>query len=50
MKIVDESILFFSLTILTKSSLQYVGIKGIYIGVCLECERLFFLKQSGLAT
>ena len=27
-----------------------MGIKGIYIGVCLKCERLFFLKQSGLAT
>ena len=24
--------------------------RGIYTGVCLECERLVFPKQSGLAT
>ena len=53
MKIVDESILFFSRVSLSKfsgSSLQYVGIRGIYIGVCLECKRSVFPKQSGLAT
>ena len=54
MKIVDESILFFfkgfSLKILLGSSLQYVGIRGIYTGVCLECERSVFPKQNGLAT
>ena len=38
-----------SLKILSRSSLQYVGIKGIYIGVCLECEKLVFPKQGGLA-
>ena len=27
-----------------------MGIKGIYIGVCLECEELVFPKQSGLTT
>ena len=43
-------LLGFSLKILTKSSLQYVGIKGIYIGVCLECEKLVFPKQSALVT
>ena len=50
MKIVDESILFFSLKILSGSSLQYVGIRGIYTSVCLECERSVFPKQGGLAT
>ena len=50
MKIVDESILFFSLKILFGIALQYVGIMGIYTGVCLECERSIFPKQSGLAT
>ena len=42
MNIVDDSILFFfrvSLKILSGNSLQYVGIRGIYIGVCLEYER-----------
>ena len=53
MKIVDESILFFSrisLKILSVNSLHYVGIRGVYTDVCLECERLVFPKQSGLAT
>ena len=53
MKIVDESILFFSrisLKILSGNSLQYVGIRGVYTDVCLECEKLVFSKQSGLAT
>ena len=27
-----------------------MGIKGIYAGVCLECEMLVFPKQSGLET
>ena len=27
-----------------------MGIRGIYTGVCLECERLVFPQQSGLAT
>ena len=44
MKIVDESILFFSFKIISGSFLQYVGIRGIYIGVCLECERSVFPK------
>ena len=45
MKIVDESI-----KILFGSSLHFVGIKGIYTGVCLECKESVFPKQSGLAT
>ena len=40
----------FSLKILSGSSLQYMGIRGIYTGVCLECKMLVFPKQSGLAT
>ena len=48
MKIVDESILFFSRVSLSKilsgSSLHFVGIRGIYTGVCLECERSVFPK------
>ena len=50
MKIMDEPILFFSrvsLKILSGNSLQYVGIRGIYTGVCLECKRSIFPKQSG---
>ena len=27
-----------------------MGIRGIYTGVCLECERSVFPKQSGLVT
>ena len=46
---VDESILFFSLKVLSRSSLQYVCIRGIYTGVCLECERSVFPKQGGLS-
>ena len=34
----------FSLKILSGSSQQYVGLKGIYIGVCLKCERSVFPK------
>ena len=44
MKIGDESILFFSLKILFESSLHFVGIRGIYTGVCLECEESVFSK------
>ena len=40
----------FSLKILFGSSLHFVGIKGIYIGVCMECEESIFPKQSELAT
>ena len=58
MKIVDESILFFSRVSLSKFSLkilfggplQYVDIRSIYTGVYLECERSVFPKQSSLAT
>ena len=57
MKIVDESILFFSrvsLKILSGSYLQYVGIRGIYTGVCLESKGQFFPNRVnwrlGLAT
>ena len=42
MKIVDESILFFSRVFLSKCSLEnsqnFVGIRGIYTGVRKECE------------
>ena len=34
----------FSLKILSGSSLQYIGIRDIYTGVCLECERSVFPK------
>ena len=53
MKIVDESILFFfrvSLNILFGSSLHFVGIRGIYTKVRMECEESSFSKQSWLAT
>ena len=52
MKIVDESILFYfrvSLKILSGSSLSFMGIRGIYIGVRMECEELGFSKQGWLA-
>ena len=39
-----------SLKILSGSYLQYVGIRGIYTGVCLECKMSVFPKQSGLVT
>ena len=41
---------FFSRVSLSRSSLQYVGIRAIYTGVCLECEMSIFRKQNGLAT
>ena len=40
----------FSLKILSGSSLHFVGIRGIYTGVCLECEESIFPKQIGLVT
>ena len=45
-KIVNESILFFSLKILSGSSQYFVGIRGIYTGVRKECEESIFSKQS----
>ena len=53
MKIMDESILFFSWVSLSKFSLEalyFVGIRGIYTSVCMEREESIFPKQSGLAT
>ena len=53
MKIVDESILFFSRVSLLIFFLEalYIswGIRGIYTGVRMECEKLGFSKQSWLA-
>ena len=50
----DESILFFledfSLNILSRSSLHFVGIRGIYTGVRIKCEESGFSKQSWLVT
>ena len=51
MKIVDESILFFSRVSLSKISLEalYIsGIRGIYTRVRIECEESGFSKQSWL--
>ena len=51
MKIVDESILFYSrvsLKILSGSSLSFVGIRGIYTKVRMECEESGFSKQGWL--
>ena len=53
MKIVDESILFFSRVSLSKFSLEALYIlwdKGIYNKVYEECERSVFIKQGILAT
>ena len=48
----DESILFFyrvSLSkMLSRSSLSFVGIRGIYTRVRMECEMLGFSKQGWL--
>ena len=53
MKIVDESILFHSRVSLSKLSLEalffFVGIRGIYTGVRMECEVSGFSKQGWLA-
>ena len=40
----------FSLKIISGSSLFFVGIRGIYTRVRMECEELGFSKQSWLAT
>ena len=50
MQIGDESILFFSLKILSGSSLSFVGKRVIYIGVRMKCEESGFSKQGWLAT
>ena len=46
MKIMDESILFFSRVSLSKFSLEklstFRGYKGIYSRVCMECEESGF--------
>ena len=53
MKIVDETILFFSRVSLSKnlsrSSQYFMGIRGIYTRVRMECEESGFSKQSWLA-
>ena len=44
-KIVDESIMFFSRVSLSNFSLEalyFVGVKGIYTGVRKECEESIF--------
>ena len=50
MKIVDESILFFSRVSLLKFSLEallsFVDIRGIYTRVRMECEESGFSKQG----
>ena len=43
-------LLGFSLKILSRSSLHFVGIRGIHTGMCMECEESVFPKQSGLVT
>ena len=52
MKIVDESILLFSRVSLLKFSLEallsFVGIRGIYTRVRMECEESGFSKQGWL--
>ena len=54
MKIVDESILFFSrvylLKILSGKLFTFRGYKGIYSRVCMECEELVTTKQAVLVT
>ena len=53
MKIGDESILFFSKVSLSKilsgNSLSFVGKRGIYTRVKMECEESGFSKQGWLA-
>ena len=44
MKIVDKSILFFSRVSLSGSSQYFVGMRGIYTGVRMECEESGFSK------
>ena len=43
-KIVDESILFFSLKILSRSSLHFVGIRVFILGYEIKCEKSLFSK------
>ena len=53
MKIVDESILFFSRVFLLKFSLEaltFCGYKGIYSRVYEECEESVTTKQDILVT
>ena len=54
MKIVDESILFFSRISLSKFSLEALYTswvqRSINNRVCMECEESVFPKQSGLVT
>ena len=54
MKIVDETILFFSRVSLSKnlsrSSQYFMGIRGIYTRVRMECEESGFSKQSWLGS
>ena len=38
----------FSLNILSKHSIYFMGMRGIYTCVCLECEESVFPKQSWL--
>ena len=49
MKIVDESILFFSRVSLWKLSI-FRGYKGIYSRLCMKCEESVTTKQGVLAT
>ena len=53
MKIVDESILFFSRVSLSNSLWKFStfhGYKGIYSRVCMECEESVITKQGVMAT
>ena len=50
MKIMDESILFFSRVSLSGSSQYFVGVRDIYTEVRKECEELVFPSQSELVT
>ena len=43
MKIMDESILFFSRISLSKFS-TFRGYKGIYTSVCVKCEKSIFIQ------
>ena len=50
MKIVDESILFFSLKILSRSSLHFVGIRVFIVMYVRNVKSQFSSKQDILAT
>ena len=45
-KIVDESILVFSLKILSRSSLHFVGIRVFIVGYMRNVKSHFSIKQS----